>query len=244
MGIQGINGQLLYGWIPGEKSKLFNYNINVKANRFSRLEDGRLESMEISPGFEINTKKNFHVEAALKFQEEGVLDDFSLSDDIWISAGNYSFLEFEGKFGTSDSRIISLQGELFGGQFYDGNRLGLQAHSNFNLSSSFNLSLGYEFNAIRFPEREIYNSLNIHSVNMKALFMFSTKLSASMLVQYVNTEDELITNFRFRYNPREGNDFYLVFNDFRGITDRNSIPGSPNFFNKTVMIKYTHTFIL
>ena len=37
----------------------------------------------------------------------------------------------------------------------------------------------YEFNAIRFPERETNNSLNIHSVNLKALYMFSTKLSAT-----------------------------------------------------------------
>ena len=29
-GVQGMNGQMLYGWIPGEKSKLFNYNINVR----------------------------------------------------------------------------------------------------------------------------------------------------------------------------------------------------------------------
>jgi hypothetical protein len=74
--------------------------------------------------------------------------------------------------------------------------------------------------------------------------MFSTKLSATLFVQYVNTEDELITNFRLRYNPREGNDFYLVYNDFRGIDTRNSVPAKPSFFNKTIMVKYTHTFIL
>lgn len=74
--------------------------------------------------------------------------------------------------------------------------------------------------------------------------MLSTKLSISGLVQYLNTEDELITNFRLRYNPREGNDFYIVYNDFRGINRLNSIPEIPSFFGKTVMVKYTHTFIL
>jgi len=123
-------------------------------------------------------------------------------------------------------------------------RFGIRAEPNLNLSSSLKLSAMYQFEAIRFPERPTNNSLNIHSVNVKALYMFSTKLSASILLQYVNTEDELITNFRLRYNPREGNDFYLVFNDFRGISDSYSIPERPNFFNKTVMVKYTHTFIL
>lgn len=243
-GVQGLNGQLLYGWIPGEKSKLFNYNINVRAERYSRLVDGKLESMRVSPGFEINTKKNIHAEISLEYMEEGVLHDFPLSEDVWIKAGNYSFLGFEGRIGTSESRVISVGGDLSGGKFYDGNRIGLNAELNLNLSSSFKLSGGYEFNAIRFPERETNNSLNIHSVNMKALYMFSTKLSATVLAQYVNTEDELITNFRLRYNPREGNDFFLVFNDFRGIDNRYSIPERPSFFNKTIMVKYTHTFIL
>lgn len=78
----------------------------------------------------------------------------------------------------------------------------------------------------------------------KALYMFSTKLSATVLFQYVNTEDDLITNSRLRYNPSEGNDFYLVLNDFRGISDRYFIPERPTFFNRTLMVKYTHTFIL
>lgn len=69
-------------------------------------------------------------------------------------------------------------------------------------------------------------------------------MSASVLLEYVNTEDELIENFRLRYNPCEGNDFYLVYNDFRGIDNRYTIPVPPPFFNKTIMVKYTHTFIL
>ncbi len=243
-GVQGVNAGLMYGWFPGEKSKLFNYNINIRGERYSRLEDGKLESMQISPGLEINTKKELHGEISLEIQQEGVLYDFQLSDSIKIKAGAYSFTGFQAQFGTSDSRMISIRGDINAGQFYDGIRIGLRAEPNINLSSSLKLSAMYEFNAIRFPERETNNSLNIHSVNLKALYMFSTKLSASVLLQYVNTEDELIGNFRLRYNPREGNDFYLVYNDFRGIGNGYSIPVLPPFFNKTIMVKYTHTFIL
>ncbi len=243
-GVQGLNAELMYGWIPGEKLKLFNYNINVRGERFSRLEDGKLESMRISPEFEINTKKGIHGGFSLEFQEEGVLHDFQLSDSIIIHADNYSFTGIQTQLGTSEARMISLRADVNAGQFYDGNRIGFELESNINLSSSLKLTWGYEFNAIRFRERETNNSLNIHSLNMKALYMFSTKLSATLFMQYVNTEDELITNFRLRYNPREGNDFFLVFNDFRGITDSYSIPERPEFFNKTIMVKYTHTFIL
>jgi hypothetical protein len=234
----------MYGWLPGENSKFFNYNLTVRGERYTRLDDGGLESAKVSPGFEINTKKGIHSEVGLEIQKEGVLYDFNLSDSIKIYAGEYSFIGSEFRFGTSQARKISLRADLNVGQFYDGKRFGFRVEPNFNLSSSLNLSAGYQFEAIRFPDRETNNSLDIHSVNVKALYMFNTKLSATVLLQYVNTEDNLITNFRIRYNPREGNDFYLVYNDYRGVTDTYTVPESPKFYNKTVMVKYIHTFIL
>jgi hypothetical protein len=243
-GVQGGSARFMYGWIPGEQSKLFNYNVNIRGSRFVRLEDGQLESMQISPGFELNTKKNIHSEISAEIQKEGVLYDFNLSDSIVIEAGEYTFTGAEIRFGTSEAKRISVRGDAYLGQFYDGNRFGFQSEFNVNFSSSFILSPGYEFNHLTFPDRETNNLLNIHAVNMKAQVMISTKFSASVLVQYVNTEDEFIGNFRLRYNPREGNDFYLVYNDNRCFIDSREIPGHPSFHSKTIMLKYTHTFIL
>ncbi len=241
--VQGISGLLLYGWIPGEQSKFFNYNINVRGERYSRLDDGNLESMQISPGFELNTKKGIHAEVSLEMQQEGVLFPFHLSDSIVIGAADYKFTGVQARIGTSESKRVSVRGNLYGGQFYDGKRMGIEAEFNLNFSSSFILSPGYELNHIVFPDRVSNNLLNIHSINMNAQIMISTKLSASVLAQYVNTDDEFVGNFRLRYNPREGNDLYLVYNDLRGFKDRNLIPGNPAFDNKTIIIKYTHTFI-
>lgn len=243
-GIQGFNGHLMYGWLPGEDSKIFNYNINIRGERYTRLEDGKLESMRISPGFEVSTKKGIRTEIGVEVQEEGVLEDFSLSDSILIYAGDYKFVGSELRFGTSNTRKISIRSGVNIGQFYDGNRIGFRLQPNFNISSSLQISPMYEFNSIKFPQRKTNNSLIIHSVNIKALYMFNTKLSATIIVQYVNTEDELLTNFRLRYNPREGNDFYLVLNDFRGVHNKHEIPVPPKYFNETVMLKYIHTFIL
>jgi hypothetical protein len=243
-GVQGLSGRILYGWFPGEDSWIFNTNINIRARRYHRLEDGNLESMDISPGLEINTKKGHRVDISWEIASEGVLEDFDLSDSIVISSGEYLFSGAELRFGTSEARRISLRGDVYLGNFYDGKRISLQSEFNLNFSSGFILSPGYEFNHLSFPERTSPQTLNIHALNMKAQIMLSTKLSASLFVQYINTEDEFIGNFRLRYNPREGNDFYLVYNDLRGFMDRNMIPGNPPYHNKTLMLKYTHTFIL
>ncbi|MGW8315038.1 MAG: DUF5916 domain-containing protein [Bacteroidales bacterium] len=241
--MQGVNGQLLYGWIPGEQSRLFNYNVNVRGEYYQRLEDGEMESMSIGPEFEANTKSGIHSSVGVELKQEGVLFDFPLSDSVMIHAGEYSFVTSDIRFGTSEAKMISARGDINVGQFYDGTRYGFQVEPNFNLSASLNISAGYEFNAIRFPDRESNNALNIHAINFKALYMFSTKLSASLFVQYVNTEDDLIANFRLRYNPREGNDFYVVFNDYRGLLKNGTEPPRPSYYNETVMVKYVHTFI-
>jgi hypothetical protein len=243
-GVQGGGVRLLYGWIAGEESWLHNYQINVRSRRYVRLEDGQLESMEVSPGFEINTKKGIHAEISTETAWEGVQFDFNLSDSIVIHAGDYVFTGVETRFGTSEARRISVRGDAYAGQFYDGNRLGFQGQFNVNFSSSFILSPGYEFNHLTFPDRPTNNKLNIHAVNMRGQIMLSTKFSANFLVQYVNTEDEFVGNFRLRYNPREGNDFYLVYNDNRCFIDRRDIAGHPPFHARTIMLKYTHTFIL
>jgi hypothetical protein len=243
-GVQSVNGELMYGWIPGVNSRIFSYNVKLKGRRYTRLEDGKLENMKLSPEFEFKTKQGIHGVISLDLEREGVLNEFKLSDSIIIKAGEYSFMGFDGEFGTPDSRILSAEGSIYAGQFYNGTRVGYSMGPNLNISSSIRLSAMYIFEALRFPGTVPGNALNIHSVNLKGLFMFNTKLSASLLVQFVNIEEDLLTNFRLRYNPREGNDFYMVYNDYRGITGCRSGSECPPYGNKTIVVKYIHTFIL
>jgi hypothetical protein len=111
-GVQGMNTNLRYGWLPGEKSKFFDYAIAVNVERFNRLEDGKLESMSIAPELMFMTKKGFRGSMGMNYQEEGVLTPFRLTDDIIISAGEYSFYEFLAHLGTSDNRVISFEAEM------------------------------------------------------------------------------------------------------------------------------------
>jgi hypothetical protein len=242
-GVMGINGKILYGWYPGEKSKLLNYLIHLKADRYSRISDSKLESMIINPIFELNTKKDIHLEIGAEIHQEGVTEDFNLSDSVKIMAGMHNFSFMHSMIATSQAKKISVMGEIFAGQFYDGNRYGIRPEININVSSSLKLVTGYEFDLISFPGRLTNKSLNIASINIKAIYMFTTKLTATAFVQYVNTTDEMISNFRLRYNPREGNDFYLVLNDYRALGNRHSIPEPPSYYDRTIMVKYTHTFV-
>lgn len=243
-GVQGGGGRLMYGWLPGQESKFFRTSMNVRGNFFTRLSDGKFESASISPSFDFGTKSGYSGNVGLNMQKEGVIADYFLGDSVRVYAGDYSFLTSEFRFSTPGTRKLSIMSNGSFGQFYDGKMTEISLRPNLNLSASLNISFEYGFNAIRFNKRETQNSLNIHLLNFKATYMLNTSLTATLITQYVNTEDELITNFRLRYNPREGTDFYLVLNDFRGLDNRNMLPPAPSFMGQNIMVKYVHTFIL
>ena len=242
--IHGVSGSILYGWVPAEKSKLLNYSINLTGNFYQRLSDCGIESINVYPYFAFGTKKGVYGQIGVQYQREGVLNDFNLSDKVRVLTGDYSFLNTLFSVSTTSTKKLSYSATANIGGFYNGNRKGFSIGPNLSASPSLNFSVMYSFDVIRFPDRMTNNSLDIHSVNLKVLYMYSTKLSASMSVQYMNTQDDLITNFRLRYNPREGNDFYLVYNDSRGITGLSTGPQLPRFFNKTIIAKFVHTFTL
>jgi hypothetical protein len=242
--IQGFSGSLTYGWMPGPESKLFSYSVSLESERFTRLEDGKLESFSIGPQFQISAKNDLMVMFSFNYQEEGITRNIYLPGGIFVNPGNYKLLGLRASINSPETKKISVRTDFEAGEFYDGLKYSFSVGPTFKFSSSLQFSGSYGFDAIRFPDRVDNTKLNIHNINARVLYMLNTKVSATLLVQYVNTDDEFITNFRLRYNPREGNDFYLVFNEYRSIDNKNEVPSSPSYFNRTVMLKYTHTFRL
>ncbi|MBE9518923.1 MAG: carbohydrate binding family 9 domain-containing protein [Bacteroidetes bacterium] len=241
--IQGMGGRLQYGWIYGESSKLFSSRAMFQVRRYNRVSDGSLESMEISPGWFINSKKGLGAFMEIKYMKEGVDEDFDLSDDVVISAGEYAFTAFETMIFTPSSKRISARIKIEAGGFYDGNIVSVGATPILNLSASLQLSGTYQFNTIHFPDRD--QSMQSHIGRASILYMYSTKLSTSAFVQVNSANDVFVGNFRIRYNPREGNDLYLVYNEYRGfMVEDDAVPEPPSYYNRAILLKYTHTFRL
>ena len=72
--------------------------------------------------------------------------------------------------------------------------------------------------------------------------MLSTKFSAAAFVQYSNDANEVTANIRIRYNPREGSDLYIVYNDGLNTDRLRDIPVLPRSMGRTLLVKYTYTF--
>jgi len=237
-----FRGEIQYGWFPGEKSVIFNYRTGVDFEMLRRIEDGLLENMEISPEFEINFKNGYGAFTGLSYRKEGVLEDFLLSENAMVPAGNYSFMGIHGFLNSPRTKKLVGMIGYDAGQFYDGNRTSFELSPELNLSSSFQLSAAYQFDHVSFSSRNQKFTNNIGK--LKLTYMLNTKLSMSAFIQYNETDNILITNYRLRYNPSDGNDFYLVLNDMRNSDKNQEGIKLPPFISQTLLIKYTHTFRL
>jgi hypothetical protein len=240
--VHGVGSRVQYGWFPGSDSRFFSNRVMFQYRRYNRVSDGGLESMEISPGWMFNTKKGFGAFVEIQYMGEGVEEDFELGDDVWVPAGEYGFFQSGARIFTPQSKPVSAMIRIEGGEFFDGDRFSVEASPTLNLSASLQLTGAYEFNVVHFPTRG--QEMTSHLGRINILYMFNTKLSASAFVQVNNASDAFMGNFRIRYNPREGNDLYLVYNEYRGFMETEVFPPHPPYYNRTILLKYTHTFRL
>jgi hypothetical protein len=240
--IHEVRGTLGYGWFPGEKSPIFKYSFENDFEMTKRIGDGKIEQMEIATQFKMDLKSGYGMFLSLGYNQEGLLHDFYLPDNIFVEAGNYTFWNLMTHFNTPRTKKIVADFSIDGGGFYDGKQFSVEFEPEFNLSSSLQLSATYKFDKVSFPDQN--HSFTNNIARVKATYMLNTKLSMSSFIQYNELDNILLTNFRLRYNPRDGNNLYLVLNDLRNADKSQTIPELPAYLNRTILLKYTHTFRL
>lgn len=170
-------------------------------------------------------------------------EEFELSDDVYFPAGKYHYTTLEGSFSTPSNKLVSLRTRLNLGSYYDGKILNLgPAEFSFRPSSSVNLGLDYQYSLVTIEERD--QKFTSHLARLRTEFTFTTKLSLSMFFQYSSNDKFGVNNVRFRYNPREGNDLYIVYSDEYNTHLTREIPTLPFTETRKLVVKYTYTFIL
>ena len=235
-------GSLQYGWIPGEGALLMNHKFELNAEVYSDNFSGDVQSSETELAYKFNFKSGYNGMVAVKNGFENVDEDFSLSDEANVPPGKYSFTYFQTFLHSPQSNTFIMNLNGVAGGFYDGKRFTIGLEPEWSIGSSVQLSLAYEYNHVNFPDREQLFTANI--ARFKAIVMFNTKLSVSSFVQYNSADNAVATNLKLRYNPKEGNDLYIVFNEGRNTELDLENPRLPAVNNRSILFKYTYTFTL
>jgi hypothetical protein len=197
--------------------------------------------MVLEPGWEFTSKSGWFGRLAFSFNRESLTELFELSDEVSVPAGEYNFWNIQTIFQTPGGRRFNTMFKADAGGYYDGRRLSLGVTPNWTAVNNLSLSGFYQFNRVEFPERN--QNFTAHIMRLKLEASVSTALTAAAFIQYNSAASAVIANFRLRFNPREGNDLYLVVNE-SFFTDRYSrAPFLPAYDSRTIMVKYSHTFL-
>jgi hypothetical protein len=171
--------------------------------------------------------------------------NWHLDENNAIKSADYKMLRHY--FNIFSSLTKKYQWTLSGsyGDFYGGKRLFLTPEFIWRMNKHLRTDIAFEYNHIRFKkylDEDRNTVFNSGLIRLGFSYLFSVKVSLKLFAQYDNLSRTIGSNFRFRYNPREGTDLYLVINRDSNTYRRSFDPHLPAFNGQAVTVKFVRTF--
>jgi hypothetical protein len=234
--------RISYGWYSDEQSSLQRGQVSLNGSLYLKNEDGNLETSELGPSVTLSWKGGALATASLQWITEDIVEPFSLGEEVEVLPGLYHYPEAEISYNTPRGEGLRSVFVVSGGGFFDGNRITASASPEWSVSSVVQLELFYQYNRVRLKDRN--QELDAHIGRFRTEFTFNTKFTLSSFIQYSSADHLGLLNVRFRYNPRDGNDLYLVFNETLNANRDRQTPVLPFSDYRAILLKYNYTFML
>ena len=237
---------LSYTWMPGESSPVYLLTVRYGARTFFRnadLKEGRyrFETLLHGPELVYTGKGGGFGRLTLNYNYEDLPEKYELPDDLAIPAGQYTFYDLKGTYQTASTRLLRAMFIFTAGSFYDGWLVSLSATPTWIATRFLTVTAGYTLNRAEFPGRN--EGFAVHLAQLRVSATLNNSLSALAFIQLNSAEDAIGINLRIRYNPREGTDLYLVYNEGFNTDRRRESPVLPLTDSRTVLLKYSTTFL-
>ncbi len=238
-----LSGRLSYGWLPGETSRIYRHRITPVVIPFINNTTGKLESNLSGLIWNMETKAGSSLQVWPRSTYDALVDTFFVSDDeqTYVPPGNYRYFETVVTHNTIPGNRLRGTFMLTVGRYYDGWRQSVAVLPSWTISRYLNLSGYVEYNQVGFPARS--QRFDALITRLRLQLTLNTAFSLVSFIQTNNAADAVIANVRLRYNPREGTDLYLVYNEGLNTDRRRESPTLPFTDNRTVLLKYSTTFL-
>tara|TARA_R100001143_G_scaffold63605_1_gene73831 strand:- start:59213 stop:61432 length:2220 start_codon:yes stop_codon:yes gene_type:complete len=235
--------ELSYTYRHGEESRFISNGVSLEAELFYRNIGWDIETVQVESDWGFLLKSGNQGSLGLRMTQENLLFSFNLDQETVISAGDYTFYQLRGSYSMSRAGLFRMSANAEIGEFYDGEGASISLQPSWNVSPHLELGGSYNFVYVDFADRN--QQFTSHLARLRLGIPFNTQVSTNLFLQYNSVTDSFSTNARFRYNFREGNDLWIVYNeDLNTNTRPYMLPEMPRSRFRTFMIKYTHTFII
>ena len=240
---QGAKAILQNGWLPQGETFIRYHSVSLTAYNFWNTLTALHETAYGLLKWNFEAKKGFYGNIAANWFLEDIYDTLSLGNEqATTPPGRYSFTYISAMYGTSGAHALSSEFTAEAGSFYDGKKFSFSASPLLSIGAGFDLGLTYYLDYVNFSSRDM--SFTNHILGVRGLLTVTTKTSLSAFIQYNTAVNKIVTNLRFRYNPHEGNDFYLVYDEGMNTRTFRESPRLPFTSGRTLLLKYTYTFRL
>jgi hypothetical protein len=237
---KSFGDRLSYGWFPKNRKSLRYIKLQVNGAVFYPSKSNSIESYRIAPTFLMEWNKNNNLQIIYSRVFDSPPEAFDLSDDVQIAAGDYINDDITISYETPTVSFLTSAFSITKGTFYEGERLSIAVTPTYIISKYLTLSGFYQFNEIKFDGPSDYVA---HVARLKVTSSLNVKLSVNAFVQLNSLSSLTAVNFRLRYNTRDGNDFYLVYNENMNV-NRPEITELPLSEQRAIILKYIYTFKL
>jgi len=200
------------------------------------LDTGRMQTENVFfVPMNLNTHRGDQMRLGFGRNREELDRNFVIRPGVTIPAGKYSWTDANVQVSLADQRVLSPSLQLASGEFYNGDRQRANFGVGWRPDSHLFINFSYDYQDIQLPAGDFKVKLISGNIN----YAFNSKWSWVNLVQYDNGSSTVGINSRLRWNPRAGEDLFVVINynfDSEGVFSQLSAETSQ------IALKYTKTF--
>ncbi len=226
--------------IRPKEGKITRHNINL-TNIYYTNSDWSFNELLSELNYSIAFRNTSEFRIGITRNQLDLLFPYSfVSEGVALPAERYTFENISASYSSDKRKMISfgLRGQT--GGFYNGNLSQANGDVNFRIQPWGNLSLGYQWNKLDFPEP--YGNEIITAFVGKLEIGFSRNLLWTSLFQYVGQNEFMGINSRLQWRFLPMSDLYLVFVDnydvFNGVANTRNIQTN----NRALVLKLNYWY--
>ncbi len=233
-----LYNRLEYIWFPTNASFIQNHGFQNKIIGIWNSETGQFETFDNTLLWTALFRSGVQVNANLKIMEENLFRSYFIGN-MKIEPGHYRFSYVEAQFLSSSGSSFQINLKGNAGGYFGGRQWGSEQSVSWTLSSHLTISLHNIFSIAAIGEQKY----RPHVARFRVNTALNQSLSIRGLIQYSRDLERISSNLRLRFNPSEGVDVFIVYNEGLN-TGRNRMnPRLPLTEGRSVLVKFNYTFI-
>ncbi|MEZ5287706.1 MAG: DUF5916 domain-containing protein [Vicinamibacterales bacterium] len=147
---------------------------------------------------------------------ENLKRPFTVRNGVTLTPGTYRWTETAATFDSFRRRHLQLDATYTTGGFYGGSRDAVSMALTWRPNPLVGLTSNYAVNWVDLPQGQFTTQL----VSSRLQLAFRKNLALLSLLQMNTDSHQVSTNLRFNWIPKDGTDFFIVYNETDGTLDR------------------------